>query len=98
MSSRTRSRSRNRRRPAPGDAAAGPPAAATATRLAPRAVRPLLAVVSGACIFLATATFDLWPLAWIALVPLLLAIRGTSPRRAFGLGTLAGVVTNTGGF
>jgi apolipoprotein N-acyltransferase len=49
-------------------------------------------------IFLATATFDLWPLAWFALVPLLVAIRDATPRRAFGLGTLCGVVTNAGGF
>lgn len=33
-----------------------------------------------------------WPLAWVALVPLLLAIRGQGAGRAFGLGWAAGAV------
>src|SRR5262245_52262848 len=48
--------------------------------------------------FLGCAKFDLWPLAWIALVPSLLAIRTVSPRRAFFLGWLTGFVANAGGF
>lgn len=33
-----------------------------------------------------------WPLVWLALVPLLLAVRGARPRRAAGLGLLTGVL------
>ncbi len=36
--------------------------------------------------------FGLWPLAWIALVPLILALRGANPTLAFRLGMLFGVV------
>ncbi|HJZ86013.1 MAG TPA: hypothetical protein VKN99_12625, partial [Polyangia bacterium] len=53
---------------------------------------------SGVLMFLACATFDLWPLAWVALVPLLLVVRLVSPRRAFFLGWATGFVANAGGF
>ncbi len=46
-------------------------------------------------ILLASAAFpsiDLEPLAWIGLVPLLLAARGLRPRRAFAVGWLGGLV------
>jgi len=39
---------------------------------------------------------DLRILAWIALIPLFLAIRDKSPKRAFGLGLLAGLVSFLG--
>ena len=58
----------------------------------------LCAASCGAMVFLATATFDIWPLAWIAFVPLLWAIAALSPRRAFFWGWLAGTVANAGGF
>ncbi|PID39069.1 MAG: apolipoprotein N-acyltransferase [Proteobacteria bacterium] len=60
--------------------------------------RASLAAVAGAMVFLATATFDVWPLGWIAFVPLFFAIQDGTPRRAFLLGWLAGLVTNVGGF
>ena len=57
-----------------------------------------LAIASGAAIFLSFPTFDLFPLAWFGLVPVLWAIERVSPRRAFWFGLLTGTVTNLGGF
>lgn len=48
--------------------------------------------------FTGYAGFDQFYLEWIFLVPLLWAIRGQSPRRAFLIGWLAGIVGNAGGF
>lgn len=50
----------------------------------------LLAALSAGLLILAFPTPDLGWLAFVALVPLLLAIRGLAPIRAFYLGTLAG--------
>ncbi len=58
----------------------------------------LLAASSGALVFLSFPTWNLWPLAWISMVPLLFAVQGRSVRAAFLLGLLAGAVTNIGGF
>ncbi len=41
---------------------------------------------------------NLWPLAWIALVPFLEAVRGLRGKQAFWFGAFAGLVTNLGGF
>src|SRR4029077_17510458 len=60
--------------------------------------RPFACMVSGMLMFLSCATFDLWPLAWFALVPALFAIRDLSPLRAAWLGWLVGLVANAGGF
>jgi apolipoprotein N-acyltransferase len=51
-----------------------------------------LALVSGALYWLAFPPFDAWPLAFIAWVPLLLAIETATPRAAFALGALQGIV------
>ena len=45
-----------------------------------------------------TPDSEIWPLAWIALVPLLLSLRGVSGRRAFLYGAIYGSVVNCGGF
>lgn len=58
----------------------------------------LAAVVGGTMVFLSFPTFDLYPLAWLAYVPLLVLVERGSPRRAFWLGWLSGTVTNAGGF
>ncbi len=50
----------------------------------------LLAALSAGLLILAFPTPDLGWLAFVALIPLLLAIRGLAPIRAFYLGTLAG--------
>jgi apolipoprotein N-acyltransferase len=54
--------------------------------------RILLAVGSGLLLSAAFPKLDLEPLAWIGLVPLLLAGRGLGPRAAFGVGWAGGVV------
>lgn len=49
-----------------------------------------LSALSGTALALAFPGADLWPLAWVALVPLLVALRRSSLPRAFLLGHLAG--------
>jgi apolipoprotein N-acyltransferase len=51
-----------------------------------------LSILSGLLLLLSFPSYDLTLLAWIALIPLLLAIRNTSSGVAFGLGMLAGLV------
>lgn len=60
--------------------------------------RAAACVVSGVLYFVSVTPFDLWPLAWVALVPLLWALAGQTPRRAFFLGWLMGFTMNAGGF
>ncbi len=50
-----------------------------------------LAVLSGLCLAASFPSLEIAPLAWVGLVPLLLALRGRSPLAAFGLGWVAGV-------
>lgn len=58
-----------------------------------------LATFSGCLWFLACAPFDLSALAWVAAVPMLLAVdRAATYRRALFLGWWAGVVETAGGF
>jgi len=53
----------------------------------------LLALGTGFMLFLTfPGAAGFWPVAWVALVPLLLAIRNVSPGRAARLGLLAGMV------
>jgi len=83
----------------PADPATHAPAAPSAS-LAGRtgtAARSLwlpsaLAVLSGLLLFAAFPPLDRGLLAWVALVPLLLAVQGRTPRVAFRLGYLAGWV------
>ena len=56
------------------------------------AVRLVLAVASGLALSAAFPSLDLEPLAWVALVPLLLAARGLRPGAAFRVGWVGGVV------
>lgn len=52
----------------------------------------LLAAASGSLLFLSSpGAAELWPLAWIALVPLMLVLPGESPARAARLGLAAGL-------
>ncbi|MCC6749772.1 MAG: apolipoprotein N-acyltransferase [Deltaproteobacteria bacterium] len=60
--------------------------------------RVLCAVATAGLLVLACADLDIWPLAWVGFVPLLLALRDTSPRAAFFYGWLAGTLGNAGGF
>ncbi|HOU53884.1 MAG TPA: apolipoprotein N-acyltransferase [Myxococcota bacterium] len=58
----------------------------------------LLAILSGTMVFLSFPDFNLFPLQWFALAPLVVALRGRSFRGGFWLGLLSGFVTNLGGF
>src|SRR4029450_620521 len=51
-----------------------------------------LAVLSGLCLAAAFPSLEVAPLAWVGLVPLLLAMRGRSPGASFGLGWITGTV------
>jgi apolipoprotein N-acyltransferase len=77
--------------------AASPPAATRPLALSGR-VSALLAIASGLLYFLAFPGVDLWPLGFVGLVPLIVALRGQSPRRALWLGWLAGFTMTMCGF
>jgi apolipoprotein N-acyltransferase len=51
----------------------------------PTAYRFLAAIVSGLFLGLSQPKADLWPFAWFAWVPLILVVRGQSPKRVFQL-------------
>lgn len=53
--------------------------------------RVILAVTSGLCLSAALPWLDCEPLAWIGLVPLLIAVRGLEPRWAFAIGWISGL-------
>lgn len=56
-------------------------------------------IASGVLWFLSVADFDLWPLAWVAMVPTLFAIeRASTVRRAILFCWVTGLVTSAGGF
>jgi apolipoprotein N-acyltransferase len=57
-----------------------------------------LCVAGAVLYFLSFLDLNLFALTWICFVPVLLAARGTSLRKAFWLGTIFGTVTNAGGF
>jgi apolipoprotein N-acyltransferase len=58
-----------------------------------------LAALSGAMWFLSAADWDIWPMAWVAIVPALVAIEAApTVRRAVLLGWLSGLIANVGGF
>jgi apolipoprotein N-acyltransferase len=58
----------------------------------------IAAVAGGVLYFLGYAGFDRFYLEWVCLVPVLWAIRGQSPGRAFLIGWVAGIVIQVGGF
>lgn len=92
--------------PAPEGAAeaALPPATAPAPAV-PAGPYPLsarvayaLATLTGLLYFLAFPGIDIWPLGFVALVPLIIALRGQTPKRAAGLGWAAGFTMTMVGF
>lgn len=60
--------------------------------------RGALCTLTGVLTFLATADFDIWPLAWVCQVPLLLVALDERCEHPFRWGCLAGLVINAGGF
>jgi len=70
-----------------------------ATPVAASRVRPyLLAAAAGLLFIAAFPGYGLWPLAWVAFAPLMLAVRGGGLRRALWLGCVAGFVGMVAGF
>ncbi|MBL8785626.1 MAG: apolipoprotein N-acyltransferase [Deltaproteobacteria bacterium] len=62
-----------------------------------------LATLAGVLVFLSfplttEASSNIWPLAWVALVPFLESLRGLRGKQAFWIGAWCGLVTNFGGF
>jgi len=74
------------------------PAPPTATPLFGSRLAFALAVVSGLLYYLALPGVNVWPAAFVALAPLLLALHGRSPRAAAALGLCAGSVMSLTGF
>jgi apolipoprotein N-acyltransferase len=60
--------------------------------LAPTRAQAVLAALSALLVVLSFPDFDLWPLAWVGLAPLMLAISGARPAQAFALGWLWGAL------
>lgn len=58
----------------------------------------VFAVISGCLVFMSFPLFNLFPLQWISLVPLLIAVNGRTPAAAWWLGFITGWITNIGGF
>ncbi len=56
------------------------------------------ALLSGVLYFVAFAGFDVWPLTFVCLVPLILSLHGQTARRSTWLGFLTGLGMNLGGF
>lgn len=56
------------------------------------------ALLSGLLYWLAFAGMDVWPLAFVAFVPLWIAMHRQRPRRALALGLLSGLTMNVCGF
>ena len=66
---------------------------AGARAISPTRVEVLLAVVSAALLIISFPDFNLWPLAWVALIPLFIAVAGRpQAARAFLLGLTTGTV------
>jgi apolipoprotein N-acyltransferase len=73
------------------------PPPAGARRLPARLAYPL-AFLCGFLYFLAFPGMNAWPLAFVAMVPLVVALRGQAPRRALALGWVAGFTMTMCGF
>jgi apolipoprotein N-acyltransferase len=58
----------------------------------------IAAAIGGILIFLGYVGFDQFYLEWICLVPVLWAVQGQRPGRAFLIGWVAGIVGHAGGF
>lgn len=79
-------------------AAAPPTAAADARTPLPFRSAAALSALSGLFYFLAFPGMDLWPFAFVAFAPLMIALRGQTPRHAAWLGWIMGMVMGMCGF
>lgn len=57
-----------------------------------------LAVIAGVLNFLGFVGFGIFPLAYIAWVPVLIAVRKLSPKRTFAVGVVFGAISHIGGY
>ncbi len=64
----------------------------------PRLPAIACAVLSGLLYWLAFPGKDVWPLAFLAFLPLFVAMHGRTPKGAFGMGLVAGLTMNLAGF
>ncbi|WP_437873084.1 apolipoprotein N-acyltransferase [Sorangium sp. So ce363] len=83
---------------APRSAGDPPASAGRAARALPARLAYALAALSGLFYFLGFPGMDLWPISFFGLVPLIVALRGQTPRRAALLGWIAGFVMTMTGF
>lgn len=84
--------------PTPPAAAEPEPPPAAAPPLIPGRLAEAAALLSGVGYFVAFAGIDVWPLAFVCLIPLYLALAGQTPKRATWLGFLTGLAMTLGGF
>jgi apolipoprotein N-acyltransferase len=70
----------------------------TTPQTMPKGSALFLCALSSVLYFLTFLNFDLYPLIWFCLVPVLYAIRGVTPGRALLLGAAFGGITNAGGY
>ena len=56
------------------------------------------AVIAGVLYFVGFAGMDIWPLSFVAFVPLWISLQHQTPKRAFWLGATTGLVMCVGGF
>jgi apolipoprotein N-acyltransferase len=84
--------------PAPAPPAPAPIASKPGATPLPARVAYPLAVLCGFLYFLAFPGMNLWPLAFVAMAPLIVALQGQAPRRALGLGWAAGFTMTMCGF
>jgi apolipoprotein N-acyltransferase len=63
-----------------------------------RAIKAAISLACGVLLFLSCADFDIWPLAWVAVAPLLWVILDERTRKPAWYGFLCGLTANGGGF
>jgi apolipoprotein N-acyltransferase len=64
----------------------------------PRLVRAAICAVSGTLLFLSCADFDIWPLAWFSVAPLLAVALDPEVEKPAVYGFITGLFANGGGF
>jgi apolipoprotein N-acyltransferase len=63
-----------------------------------RLVNAAIAIGCGGLVVLSSANFDIWPLAWVAWVPVIWIVLDERTERAWPYGLLCGLATQAGGF
>jgi apolipoprotein N-acyltransferase len=67
-------------------------------RVKRRFVHAAIAILCGCLLVLSCASFDIWPLAWIAWAPVIWIVLDDQSENAWAYGFLCGLVANAGGF